>query len=167
MQYFINFEFQTEVSDVFALGLIFHYLMTGGENPLEITSKCPKDGMKIVNWKISMEHLNAIKMDDTDVILLIDLIKWMLEEEPNKRGTIQQLMEHPVFMSLEERCELLRNFNDNNYFDLKLPDSFLSNRINENKSHLIGFNEEDAKLSFATFDYGLCSNLLKFLFFVS
>ena len=57
--------------------------------------------------KIDLQPLEDMTKD-TDTILFIDLIKRMIQEVPYQRGICEDLIEHAVLKSYEERLEILQ-----------------------------------------------------------
>ena len=104
----LNFlEFQNADSDIFSMGLLFYYMLTKGEIPLDInTSFLNTETFYTV--KIKMMLLDEFRTD-TESILFIDLIKRMLKEVPNERETCANLIEHAVFMDFDRRCKIVQN----------------------------------------------------------
>lgn len=116
-------------------------MLTEGQKPMKIIAEWSNGGMKI-DAKVFIRHLNDLQKDNTDIILLIDLIKRMLEEVPQKRDSCQQLIKHAVFMKFKKRRFLLRKYVVNHecfVFDSKF------HPINKNKLHLNGLKDTDKK----------------------
>ena len=58
--------------------------------------------------KVNLELLDKFR-SDTESILFIDLIKRMLQRDPNERDTCDKLMKHAFFMDDEERAEIIQD----------------------------------------------------------
>lgn len=148
-------------------------MVTEGKTPIKLSAELSHDAM-VMSARISTNHLNNMVMENTNIILLINLIKRMLEEDPQKRDTCVQLIEHAVFLSIKERWDLLGSFQKNHKIALRQKDSFLSNLLNENQLYLIGskktevevIQEIEMDLPLNKNQYELCTYLLKFTQYV-
>ena len=136
------FQFKTADSDVFTLGLLFHFLLTNGANPMAITSTLFKSEIKIES-KISLKLLDALTKD-TDTILFIDLIKRMIQEVPDQRETCEDLVEHAALKSKEERLQIIKHLAEKCFDGDKCKNEYLVKVMNKKKVHMEGSLGEDS-----------------------
>ncbi len=70
--------------------MLVYYILSGGHHPFGEDVDCEYN---ISRGRYSLEHL------DDDVAK--DLIKWMINEDPNERPTVEQTLAHPYFWTNE------------------------------------------------------------------
>ena len=109
----------TEKCDVWSCGIIMYILLTGsppfnGESDNEIINKILKGtfDMKKYPWPIISSHAK-------------DLIKKLLELDPNKRISAEEALKHPWFESKQVKSQ-----DNEEIFKVKNPDKLLNNLIN-------------------------------------
>ncbi|KAK2914375.1 hypothetical protein Q8A67_002774 [Cirrhinus molitorella] len=96
----INDEAKTKYkrsTDIQVAGMLVYYILSRGHHPF---GKQPYCEVNILQGSYSLEHL------DDDVAK--DLVKWMINEDPNNRPTVEQTLEHPFFWTDERRLEYLK-----------------------------------------------------------
>ena len=60
---------------------------------------------------IKLRLLDELRTN-TDSILFIDLLKRMIEKIPDQRETCAKLIDHAIFMNIENRCEIVRTISN-------------------------------------------------------
>uniref|UniRef100_A0A8C2BFV1 Uncharacterized protein n=1 Tax=Cyprinus carpio TaxID=7962 RepID=A0A8C2BFV1_CYPCA len=90
-------------SDIQVAGMSLYYILSGGQHPF---GKGPFCEVNILQGRYSLEQL------DDDVAK--DLIEWMINEDPNKRPTVEQTLAHPFFWTNERRVEYLKKMGNQN-----------------------------------------------------
>ncbi|KAJ6239817.1 ire1-related [Anaeramoeba flamelloides] len=88
--------------DVFALGCVFHYILTQGKHPF---GENYEREINIRNEKPDLSPL--MKMSEA-----YDLISWMIESDPNKRPTMKEVQKHPMFWDSNQKLNFLLNASD-------------------------------------------------------
>eukprot|EP00063_Salmo_salar_P062886 XP_014037721.1 PREDICTED: uncharacterized protein LOC106591064 isoform X1 [Salmo salar] len=84
-------------TDIQVAGMLMYYIISGGHHPFGKGIHCE---MNIFQGKYTLEHV-----DDE---MTRDLIEWMINEEPEKRPTVEDTLAHPYFWAEERRVEYLR-----------------------------------------------------------
>ncbi|KAK9972481.1 hypothetical protein ABG768_025785 [Culter alburnus] len=84
-------------SDIQVAGMLVYYILSGGHHPFGEDVDCE---YKILQGRYSLEHL------DDDVAK--DLVKWMINEDPEERPTVEQTLEHPFFWTDIRRVKYLK-----------------------------------------------------------
>ncbi len=83
--------------DIFSLGLIFYFGLTGGEHPFSsyeggilrnIQEKDARPKLLLNQWALA-DHL----------------LQWMMQKDPQKRPTVLQVNKHPFFWSSKEQLQ--------------------------------------------------------------
>ncbi|KAJ3446024.1 ire1-related [Anaeramoeba flamelloides] len=88
--------------DVFALGCVFHYILTQGKHPF---GENYEREINIRNEKPDLSPL--MKMSEA-----YDLISWMIDSDPNKRPTMKEVQKHPMFWDSNQKLNFLLNASD-------------------------------------------------------
>ncbi len=70
--------------------MLVYYILSGGQHPFGKGAACEYN---ILRGRYSLEHL------DDDVAK--DLVEWMINEDSNKRPTVEQTLAHPFFWTDE------------------------------------------------------------------
>ncbi len=68
-------------------GMLVYYILSDGKHPFGDMKDCEENIKK-------GQHLN---LDDLRDIVAKDLIEWMINKEPAKRLTIDEVLKHPYF----------------------------------------------------------------------
>lgn len=84
-------------SDIYSLGCVFFYIITGGCQMTQIKYQSQVEGLPI--------RMKMIKENATFDILCKDLIYKMLEFEPQKRILHSKVKDHPCFWTVKETVE--------------------------------------------------------------
>ena len=102
-------------TDIFSLGCVFFYVLTGGQHPYDDEEGWM--GIRERNIKSNKCNLEAISIHGPDTV---DLIGWMLEPKPEDRPTASEVLAHPFFWNAEDRLEFLSLTSDR--FDMEARD---------------------------------------------
>ncbi|KAF2863668.1 kinase-like protein [Piedraia hortae CBS 480.64] len=96
-------------ADIFSMGCLFYWVMTDGVHPFanESDYQFLRD-LHIINDQKNMEKLAS--WEDTHEAMT--LITWMLEHQPERRPTAQQVLNHPFFWPPKKRLAFLCDVSD-------------------------------------------------------
>ncbi|KAJ5070909.1 ire1-related [Anaeramoeba ignava] len=119
----------TSSVDVFSIGCVFFYALTQGVHPFgdsfeiesNITSFNPKNLHLIEKFPIEY-----------------DLVSWMLEKDPQKRPTINEVTKHPMFWKPEQKLNFLIDASD--ILEFENQSSLLVQKFEKHRSRIIGQN---------------------------
>lgn len=98
----------TRAIDIFSLGLVFFYVLTGGAHPFD----CGDRYMREVNIRKARFDLRPLEVLGDFSYEARDLIGSMLEAEPKRRPSARQVMAHPFFWSAKKRLNFLCDVSD-------------------------------------------------------
>ena len=152
LKYMANECFQgiwNKSTDVFAMGILFFFAMTGGKHPFEddhaLTDTNLEERMKTAKSK-NTSNLKALREQETyteeEKITMVDMIKRMIDHDSNKRLTIEDVFHHPAFYNPEKKLQFLLKVNEGlkklswdsdirekvNYYDARLLDDHATER---------------------------------------
>lgn len=118
--------------DIFSLGCVFFYVLTGGQHPFD-----DEEGwMQLRERNIKTGRMNMVPLEmlgpDT-----LDLVRWMLAHNPEDRPTATQVLAHPFFWDAEDRLEFLSTASDR--FDQEVRDgsSAVLNKLESRAADII------------------------------
>ena len=122
LKYMANECFQgiwNKSTDVFAMGILFFFAMTGGKHPFEddyaLTDTNLDERMKTGKSK-NTSNLKALREQQTyteeEKITMVDMIKRMIDHDSNKRLTIEDVFHHPAFYNPEKKLQFLLKVNE-------------------------------------------------------
>lgn len=93
----------TKKVDIFALGCLFYYVLSGGMHPFGASSSERE-------LNICKHHIVSLQgCSDPEAV---DLIERMLEMDPLKRPTCDQILAHPWFWSIDRKLAFLADVSD-------------------------------------------------------
>ncbi|ESZ98248.1 serine/threonine-protein kinase [Sclerotinia borealis F-4128] len=98
----------TRAIDIFALGLVFFYVLTKGNHPFD----CGDRYMREVNVRKGNFNLDLLESLGDYAFEAIDLITSMLGRDPKSRPVAAQVMAHPFFWSAKKRLNFLCDVSD-------------------------------------------------------
>ena len=152
LKYMANKCFQgkwNKSTDVFAMGIMFFFAMTGGKHLFEddyaLTDTNLEERIKTAKSK-KAPNLKALREQQTyteeEKITMVDMIKQMIDHDPNKRLTIEDVFHHPAFYTPEKKLQFLLKVNEGlkklswysdirkkvNHYDARLLDDHASER---------------------------------------
>ena len=109
----------TRAIDIFSLGCVFYYVLTGGNHPYDSASKYMREANIVKgNYDISeLANLGDYQWEAKD------LIGRMLSHSPRSRPDARQVLCHPFFWSPEERLDFLCHVSDQFEFEPRDPPS--------------------------------------------
>uniref|UniRef100_A0A674DA65 Serine/threonine-protein kinase/endoribonuclease IRE1a-like n=1 Tax=Salmo trutta TaxID=8032 RepID=A0A674DA65_SALTR len=84
-------------TDIQVVGMLTYYILSGGHHPFGRGPRCEGN---ILDGKYNLDHV----VDE----VAKDLIEWMINEDPKKRPTVEETLDHPYFWDEERRVEYLR-----------------------------------------------------------
>jgi serine/threonine-protein kinase/endoribonuclease IRE1 len=93
----------TKSVDIFALGCLFHYILTEGKHPFGNRYHCEAN---IVKDKKDLSRLHSKEEE------AYDLITRMIHPQPSRRPDIETCLLHPFFWDAEKRLGFLRKASD-------------------------------------------------------
>lgn len=88
--------------DIFALGCVFYYVLSGGEHPFG--GRLHRE-MNIISDKVDLSRVQ-------DKPEAYDLISRMLDRRPERRPTSEQVLKHPYFWSAQKQVAFLQDLSD-------------------------------------------------------
>ncbi|XP_041740668.1 uncharacterized protein LOC121572712 [Coregonus clupeaformis] len=88
-------------SDIQVAGMLVYYILSGGHHPFEDPLGDELEhNRNIIKGTYTLEHVS----DE----VAKDLIEWMITEDPEKRPTVEETLDHPLFWKPHRRVEYLR-----------------------------------------------------------
>ncbi|XP_038851917.1 sensor for unfolded proteins in the ER ire1-like [Salvelinus namaycush] len=84
-------------TDIQVVGMLTYYILSGGHHPFGRGPRCESN---ILDGQYNLDHV-------ADEVAK-DLIEWMINEDPKKRPTVEETLDHPYFWDEERRVEYLR-----------------------------------------------------------
>lgn len=96
----------TRSIDIFSLGCIFYFLLTGGEHPFG--GRYERE-MNILQGKASLDRLDGLGEEAVEVQ---DLILRMVATDPRERPTADAVLLHPFFWNAQKRLLFLCDASD-------------------------------------------------------
>ncbi|GAA5986223.1 hypothetical protein JCM10908_006463 [Rhodotorula pacifica] len=96
----------TRSIDIFSLGCIFYFVLTGGEHPFG--GRYERE-MNILQGKASLERLDGLGEEAVEVQ---DLILRMVATDPRERPTADAVLLHPFFWNAQKRLLFLCDASD-------------------------------------------------------
>ncbi len=98
----------TRAIDIFALGLVFFYVLTRGCHPFD----CGDRYMREANIRKGVHDLGALDLMGDEAYEAKHLITAMLQLDPKRRPTAHEVKCHPFFWSSERRLSFLCDVSD-------------------------------------------------------
>ena len=109
----------TRAIDIFSLGCVFYYVLTGGNHPFDRDGKYMREA-NIVKGNYNLSDLANLGDYQWEAK---DLIGSMLSHTPRNRPDAGQILCHPFFWGAEERLEFLCHVSDQFEFEPRDPPS--------------------------------------------
>ncbi|KAL2315212.1 Sensor for unfolded proteins in the ER ire1 [Schizosaccharomyces pombe] len=124
----------SHATDIFALGCIFYYTLTGGMHPFGSHYDCEGN---ILKGNYCLVHLQSLGECG---VLAADLIEDMIAFEPSKRPTIEVVLNHPLFWDYAKKLDFLIDVSDRFEVEERDPPSPLLQMLENNSKSVIGEN---------------------------
>ncbi|MCJ1416656.1 bifunctional endoribonuclease/protein kinase ire1 [Xylographa parallela] len=109
----------TRAIDIFSLGCVFYYVLTGGNHPFDRDGKYMREA-NIVKGNYNLADLANLGDYQWEAK---DLIGRMLSHQPRLRPDASTVLCHPFFWSAEERLDFLCHVSDQFEFEPRDPPS--------------------------------------------
>ncbi|MCJ1304391.1 bifunctional endoribonuclease/protein kinase ire1 [Hypocenomyce scalaris] len=109
----------TRAIDIFSLGCVFYYVLTGGNHPFDKDGKYMREA-NIVKGYYDLSGLSNLGDYQWEAK---DLVASMLSHDPKSRPDASAVMLHPFFWAAEERLEFLCHVSDQFEFEPRDPPS--------------------------------------------
>ena len=109
----------TRAIDIFSLGCVFHYVLTGGTHPFDRAGKYMREA-NIVKGAHDLSPLANLGDYQWEAK---DLVARMLSQDPKARPSAAAVLAHPFFWSAEERLDFLCHVSDGFEFEPRDPPS--------------------------------------------
>lgn len=98
----------TRAIDIFSLGLVYHYVLTGGQHPFD----CGERYMREVNIRKGRFDLSGLDILGDESNEARQLIGSMLNSSPKERPTTRHVLAHPFFWKAKKRLDFLCDVSD-------------------------------------------------------
>ncbi|KNE56255.1 IRE protein kinase [Allomyces macrogynus ATCC 38327] len=116
----------TRALDVFSLGCLFYYVLTGGEHPFG--DRYSRE-INILRGQASLDRLDPETSVVPDAALARDMISRMIAHDPSDRPSTAELLVHPYFWPAARRLNFLQDVSDRYEVEVKDPPSPLVQRL--------------------------------------
>ncbi|KAI6782620.1 Serine/threonine-protein kinase-like protein [Emericellopsis cladophorae] len=123
----------TRAIDVFALGLIFFYVLTNGQHPYD----CGDRYMREVNIRRGNYDLSPLDSLGDFAWEAKDLISSMLHEDPKKRPAALSILSHPFFWSAKKKLAFLCDVSDHFEKECRDPPSYALQELESHAAEVI------------------------------
>jgi serine/threonine-protein kinase/endoribonuclease IRE1 len=117
----------TRAIDIFSLGIVFFYVLTGGQHPFD----CGDKYMREVNIRKNHYSLSALEVLGDYAYEAEDLISMMIHNNPKMRPTAQVVLAHPFFWSPKKRLNFLCDVSDHFEKEKRDPPSWELSKLEE------------------------------------
>lgn len=138
----------TRAIDIFLLGCVFYYVLSGGHHPFG--DRYLREG-NIIKGDYGLELLTGEDAEEAT-----HLVAHMISRSPKQRLTTGQVMMHPYFWSSAKRLDFLLRVLDRFEVESRDPPSALLLRLEEAAPAVVGRDWQ------AQFDRGFMGNLEKY-----
>jgi serine/threonine-protein kinase/endoribonuclease IRE1 len=120
--------------DIFSLGCVFYYVLSGGAHPFG--DRYMREA-NIIRNRASLDHLDLLG----DIgFLARDLIARMILPKPKERPDASTVLQHPFFWSAERRLNFLLDVSDRFELEERDPPSPLLLLLEEPAQQVVGDN---------------------------
>ena len=109
----------TRAIDIFSLGCVFYYVLTGGSHPFDRDGKFMREG-NIIKGNYTLTELDRLGDYQWEAK---DLVASMLDLEPRHRPDAQTILAHPFFWDAQKRLDFLCQVSDQFEFEPRDPPS--------------------------------------------
>ncbi|EPX74891.1 IRE protein kinase Ire1 [Schizosaccharomyces octosporus yFS286] len=122
----------SHATDIFALGCIFYFTLSGGKHPFGNQYECESN---ILKGEYDLEDLGLMGEYGT---LAVDLISKMISFSPKDRPTIENVVNHPLFWSYSKKLDFLIDVSDRFEVEERDPPSPLLQCLENNAILVVG-----------------------------
>ncbi|SCU83729.1 LAMI_0C04368g1_1 [Lachancea mirantina] len=119
--------------DIFSLGCIFYYVLSGGSHPFG--ERYIREA-NILRGKYVLDKLHYSLNRKSSVLEAKDLISRMIDVNSVRRPSALDVLKHPLFWSVSKKLEFLLKVSDRFEIEIRDPPSFLLEKLEE-KANLI------------------------------
>ena len=116
----------TKAIDIFSLGCVFYYILTGGYHPFG--DRYLREG-NIIKGEYDLSLL--MEKCPNDRYESIDLISKIISHDPSQRPNTGKILKHPLFWSFSKRLEFLLKVSDRFEIEKRDPPSPLLLKLEE------------------------------------
>ena len=109
----------TRAIDIFALGCVFYYVLTGGSHPFDRDTKYMREA-NIVKGRYTLDELARLGDYQWEAM---DLVASMLAHNPRARPDAAGVLRHPFFWTAQQRLDFLCHVSDQFEFEPREPPS--------------------------------------------
>ncbi|KAJ2900727.1 putative Serine/threonine kinase IRE1 [Zalerion maritima] len=109
----------TRAIDIFSLGLVYFYVLTGGQHPFDCGDRYMRE-VNIRNGKYNLDALEALGDDGQEAQQLIGS---MLQSNHKLRPTARDVLAHPFFWPNKKKLLFLTNISDHFEKEIREPPS--------------------------------------------
>ena len=116
----------TKAIDIFSLGCVYYYILTGGSHPFGDRY------LREANIIKGVHNLSQLSNScPFDYVELKDLILRMIAHNPQERPNTKQILKHPFFWSVEKKLDFLLKVSDRFEIERRDPPSSLLLKLEE------------------------------------
>lgn len=98
-------EHQTTAVDIFSLGCVYYYVVSNGSHPF---GDVVKRQLNILSYEYDLKLFSNGEVLDNVGVLADQLIKDMIDKDPNERPTAKDILTHPFFWNAEKVLNFLQ-----------------------------------------------------------
>ncbi|EPY51006.1 IRE protein kinase Ire1 [Schizosaccharomyces cryophilus OY26] len=124
----------SHATDIFALGCIFYFTLSGGKHPFGNQYECESN---ILKGEFNLEELDLMGEYGA---LAIDLISEMISFSPKDRPSIESIINHPFFWDYAKKLDFLIDVSDRFEVEERDPPSPLLQCLENNAQLVVGEN---------------------------
>lgn len=95
--------------DIFSMGCVYYYVLSNGDHLFGDTIKRQAN---ILSHEFDMAKLIAQKKKQYENILAVEVITDMINKDPSKRPTAEEVLKHPMFWREEKILSFLQDVSD-------------------------------------------------------
>lgn len=95
--------------DIFSLGCVFHYVLSNGSHPF---GDILKRQANILSYEYDLRSLHKENTLTHSSVLAEELIRDMIQKDPNRRPTARAILKHPLFWNEERILSFLQDISD-------------------------------------------------------
>ncbi|MCJ1339955.1 bifunctional endoribonuclease/protein kinase ire1 [Bachmanniomyces sp. S44760] len=139
----------TRAIDIFSLGCVFYYVLTGGNHPFDRDGKYMREA-NIVKGNYNLADLASLGDYQWEAK---DLVARMLSHDPRLRPDAGQVLCHPFFWPAEDRLEFLCHVSDQFEFEPRDPPSVALQTLESYADEILLFNSQAATAAPSTGDF--------------